>query len=280
MDVFGIRDHATYREHFSLLSQANGAWDSVARGEGVLVSEQLARRLRVDVGSAISIPTARGLWRTEAVGIYPDYGNPKGQVRVNVDALVAHWPEVRRVNFSLRVEPERVPRLMAEMQDRFGPVLGRIIDQASIKAMSLGIFEKTFAVTAALNTLTLLVSGVALFASLLTLSDLRLAQLAPVWAAGVTRRRLAELEVLKILVLAAVTAVLAVPLGLVLAWCLVAIVNVEAFGWRLPLHIFPGQWALIFALALLTAFLAALIPVVRLARTRPARLLKVFADER
>ena len=85
---------------------------------------------------------------------------------------------------------------------------------------------------------------------------------------------------MKILVLAAVTAVLAVPLGLVLAWCLVAIVNVEAFGWRLPLHIFPGQWALIFALALLTAFLAALVPVVRLARTRPARLLKVFADER
>ncbi len=280
VDVFGIRDHATYREHFSLLSQANGAWDRMARGEGVLVSEQLARRLRVDVGSAISIPTAQGPWRTEAVGIYPDYGNPKGQLRVNVDALVAHWPEVRRVNFSLRVEPARASQLMADMQDRFGRVLGRIIDQASIKAMSLGIFEKTFAVTAALNTLTLFVSGVALFASLLTLSDLRLAQLAPVWAAGVTRRRLAQLEVLKIVVLAAVTAVLAVPLGLVLAWCLVAIVNVEAFGWRLPLHIFPGQWALIFALALLTAFLAALVPVIRLARTRPARLLKVFADER
>ena len=52
-----------------------------------------------------AIPTARGLWRTEVVGIYPDYGNPKGQVRVNVDALVAHWPEVRRMNYSLRVEP-------------------------------------------------------------------------------------------------------------------------------------------------------------------------------
>jgi putative ABC transport system permease protein len=280
VDVFGIRDHATYREHFSLLSEMDGAWDRVKRGEGVLVSEQLARRLGVKLGDEISVPAARGLWRTEAVGIYPDYGNPKGQLRVNVDALVAHWPEVRRVNYSLRVEPARAPQLMAEMQERFGGVLGRVIDQASVKAMSLGIFEKTFAVTAALNTLTLVVSGVALFASLLTLSDLRLAQLAPVWAAGVTRRRLAQLEVIRIAVLAAATAVLAVPLGLVLAWCLVAIVNVEAFGWRLPLHIFPSQWVLIFGLALLTAFLAALVPVVRLARTRPARLLKVFADER
>jgi putative ABC transport system permease protein len=77
-----------------------------------------------------------------------------------------------------------------------------------------------------------------------------------------------------------VTAVLAIPLGLVLAWCLVAIVNVQAFGWRLPFHVFPSQWALIFAMALLTAFVAAIIPVVRLGRTAPQDLLKVFANER
>jgi putative ABC transport system permease protein len=77
-----------------------------------------------------------------------------------------------------------------------------------------------------------------------------------------------------------VTAVLAIPLGLVLAWCLVAIVNVQAFGWRLPFHVFPLQWALIFAMALLTAFVAAIIPVVRLGRTAPQDLLKVFANER
>ena len=121
---------------------------------------------------------------------------------------------------------------------------------------------------------------IALFASLLTLSDVRLAQLAPVWALGVSRQRLSDLEVGKVLVLAAITAVLAVPLGLVLAWCLVAIVNVQAFGWRLPLHVFPLQWILIFMLALVTAFLAAILPVVRLARTSPAELLKVFANER
>ncbi len=240
------------------------------RGEGALISEQLSRRLHVQPGAAISIPTAKGLWRTEALGVYPDYGNPKGQVRVNVDALTAHWPDVRRSSFSLRVEPARAAQLITDMQARFGHALSRITDQASLKALSVGIFEKTFAVTAALNALTLVVSGVALFASLLTLSDSRLAQLAPAWSAGVTRQRLAQLELLKILMLAGLTAVLAIPLGLVLAWCLVAIVNVEAFGWRLPLHLFPQQWALILALALLAAFFAAIVPVIRLSRTRPA----------
>lgn len=280
VDVFGTRDHATYRAHFSLLSGVPDAWDAVRDGTGVLVSEQLARRMGIGLGSGLPIPTARGAWVVPVVGVYPDYGNPKGQVRVNVDHLVRHWPDARRTSYSLRVASDQAEPLMRTMQAEFGPALARVVDQASLKAASTRIFERTFAVTGALNTLTLVVSGIALFASLLTLSGLRLAQLAPVWALGVPRRRLADLEIGKLLVLAAVTAVLAVPLGLLLAWCLVAIVNVQAFGWRLPFHIFPMQWALIVAQALATAFLAAIIPVVRLGRTAPQDLLKVFADER
>ena len=280
VDVFGTRDHATYREHFSLISSAPGAWDDVAEGAAVLLSEQLARRLDAGVSDVVEIPVAQETWRTRVVGIYPDYGNPKGQIRVNVDALVRHWPEARRTSFSLRVDPGSAQALIAEMQHVFGAKLSRVVDQASLKTASKRIFERTFSVTAALNTLTLLVSGVALFASLLALSDARLVQVAPVWALGISRRRLGDLELAKLLVLAAVTAVLAVPLGLFLAWCLVAIVNVQAFGWRLPFHVFPMQWAVVFALALLTAGLAALVPILRLGRLAPQDLLKVFAHER
>ncbi len=40
---------------------------------------------------------------------------------------------------------------------------------------------------------------------------------------------------------ALITTLLALPLGLLVAWCLIAIVNVKAFGWRLPFHVFPLQ---------------------------------------
>jgi putative ABC transport system permease protein len=280
VDVYGTRDHATYRDHFSLLSRTDDVWDRVRDGSGALVSEQLARRMELSLGSVLSLPTADGVWELPVVGLYPDYGNPKGQARVNVDHLVRHFPEARRTSYSLRVVPDAAGSVKQEMQDKFGSRIARIVDQASLKEMSTRIFERTFAVTGALNMLTLLVSGIALFASLLTLSDVRLTQLAPVWSLGVGRRQLASLEIAKLVVLAAVTAVLAVPLGLLLAWCLVAIVNVQAFGWRLPFHIFPMQWGLILLSAVATAFFAALIPVVRLNRTAPQDLMKVFANER
>lgn len=183
------------------------------------------------------------------------------------------------MNYALRVAPARVSMLIHDLQAEMGAGVVRVVDQAFVKSLSLKIFERTFAVTAALNALTLIVSAIALLASLLTLGDARPAQLAPVWAMGVTRARLAGLEMARIVVFAAATAVFALPLGLYMAWCLVAVVNVEAFGWRLPFHMFPAQWGQVFAIAVLTAFVAALAPTLRLARAAPAALLKAFANE-
>lgn len=280
VEVIGMKSHETYRKHFPLLSAAPDAWNEARRGDGVLVSEQLARRLNLALGSTLAIPTSGASWRARIVGVFPDYGNPKGQLRIDIDALERHWPAAPREKYSLRVTPSAVPELIAAMQAQFGPRIVRISDQASIKRLSMRIFDRTFAVTAALNVLTLIVSAIALLANLLTLGNVRLAQLAPVWAAGATRARLAQLEFLRLLSLAAATALVALPLGFALSWCLVAVVNVQAFGWRLPFHVFPGQWAQIFALALLTAALAATAPILRLVRTTPADLLKVFANER
>jgi putative ABC transport system permease protein len=97
---------------------------------------------------------------------------------------------------------------------------------------------------------------------------------------GLTRRQLALTELCKAVGLAALTAAAALPLGLALAWVLTAVVNVRAFGWRLPVMLFPGQWAGLFLLALATAAVAALWPALRLRRASPLELLQGFSNER
>jgi putative ABC transport system permease protein len=61
---------------------------------------------------------------------------------------------------------------------------------------------------------------------------------------------------------------------------LLKVINLEAFGWRLPMYLFPADWGRLLVLTLAVAALASLLPALRLARLAPATLLGVFASDR
>jgi len=280
VELLGLSDHAIYRDRWPLLESSANAWTRLEAGDAAFISEQLSRRLNLNVGDRIQIPIPGGAWTPAIVGIYADYGNPKGQLTVNVAALTRHFPDMPQTRVALVMAHDQIPPLIAALRQKFGLDERSVTDQTTVKAESLRIFNRTFAVTSALNTLTLGVAGIALLTSLLTLANSRLPQLAPLWAVGITRPRLAALELTKTLSLALFTALLALPLGLLVAWCLITVVNVKAFGWRLPFHVFPLQLFKLLMVAMATSLLAALLPVARLARMQPATLIKVFANER
>jgi putative ABC transport system permease protein len=274
-ELYGARIGTTYRENWKFLAEVEGVWDAVAAGEALLVNEQLARRAGLWVGDALAIAPDISL---PIAGVFGDYGNPIGQAVLAEPLFVALHPTVRATRFGLRTDDPAA--LRSALTDTFGLPDQSITNQAQIKAFSLSVFERTFTVTAALNILTLSVAGFAIFMSLLTLAGMRLPQLAPAWALGMTRARLGQLELVRAVVLAVMTAACALPLGLALAWVLLAVVNVEAFGWRLPMYVFPRDYAVLGVFSLVAAVLAAAWPARKLARTPPADLLKVFANER
>jgi putative ABC transport system permease protein len=275
-EIYAARDHATYRDNWQFLRAVPDPWDRLARGEGVLINEQMFRRADLALGDEVSIAPGT---RLPVLGIYGDYGNPIGQVIVTEPLFRDLYPEVAASRFGLRSDPGQVAALRAALNGA-GIPQAAITDQAALKRMSLAVFERTFTVTTALNVLTLAVASFAILMSLLTLAAMRLPQLAPVWALGLTRRSLARLDLLRAVVLAALTAALALPLGLALAWALLAVVNVEAFGWRLPMYLFPLDYLRLTGLALLAAAIAASWPAWRLSRTPPAQFLGVFRNER
>lgn len=275
--IYGVADDATYRDNWPMLQARGDVWDQLAAGTAAIVNEQMFRRDGLQLGDPIRLP---GGWSTVIAGVYSDYGNPNGQVMIGIDALTSHYPDVAKLRYGLRLDPAGAPALSEALRTDFDLPAQNVVDQASIKSKSLEIFENTFAVTAALNVLTLGVAGLAMFASLMTLSGMRLSQIAPVWAMGLTRRRLVFLELARTMVLAVITFAAALPVGIGLAWVLLAVVNVEAFGWRLPMHLFPADWIRLGLFALAAALLSALIPLRRLAKLSPSDLLKVFANER
>lgn len=277
VNIVGFEDHASYRGTWNFLKATPDVWDRAGSGDDLLVNEQLARRNNRWVGDTVTLDTPGGQQVFTVAGVYSDYGNPRAEVRMANHAVLGNWPSAEKRRFAIITSaPDKVRTSIIAKFDLPG---NQIIDQGALKGFSRGIFEKTFAISDALSGLTLGVAAIAMFTSLLALSGARISGVAPLWAMGVPRKKLAQYELLKILLLSLLTAVAAIPLGVAITWCLVAVVNVEAFGWRLPLHLFPLQWAVIGLLGLLSALLASVYPALKLQKTPPALLSKVFAND-
>ncbi|MFT5868720.1 MAG: putative ABC transport system permease protein [Paracoccaceae bacterium] len=277
VEIFGIVDHPTYRENWPLIVQGPDVWDRLAQGDGILINEQMFRRQGLSLGDLVDLGQG---WTLRVLAVYSDYGNPAGQVIVSDAELSTRYPQVPILRMAVRIDPAEAPALVTELRAAFDLPDQNVVNQQEIKGFSLEVFEQTFLVTGALNILTLGVAGFAMLTSLLSLAAMRLPQLAPVWALGLTRAQLAWIELIRTVVLAAMTWAISIPVGLGLAWVLLAIVNVEAFGWRLPMQVFPADWLRLGVYAGIAAVFAAAWPVLKLSRLPPSDLLKVFANER
>jgi putative ABC transport system permease protein len=281
LNIAGVEDDPLYRNHWPLLDALpDSPWDALFNSNSLMLSEQLARHMNIELGDTVKLPAAQGAWLAKVVGIYADYGNPRGHILVNAKTMKAHWPNLPISRYALRMDPVSVAELKQAIKTEFGLDDSRLVDQVQLKQWATQVFERTFSATSALNTLTLGVAGVALFIALLTQSQSRLGQLAPLWAMGVTRHQLMLLNLGQTWLLALLTLLLAIPLGILLAWCLVAVINVQAFGWRLPLQIFPDQLLHLAGLALLATWLASAWPLWTLWRSRPVDLLRVLSNDR
>ena len=62
IEILGLPDHATYRDHWPLLQSTADAWIRLRAGDTGFVSEQLARRLNLAIGDRIEVPAPGGNW--------------------------------------------------------------------------------------------------------------------------------------------------------------------------------------------------------------------------
>lgn len=279
--LYGITPGESLMPNWPLLATQAGrdaAWQAFAAGEAAFVNEQLAIDQRLEPGDRLTLTSPSGQETLTVAAVYPDYGNTRGEVLLATPQLAQRFAATpSSIGIVLAANVDEAA-LRDALRQRFALGSDALVDQREVKRVSVEIFERTFTITRALSALTLAVAALALLASLLAQARERRRQLAPLWALGVPRARLVTVQLVQLAGMALGVGVLAVPLGSLLALGLVAVINVAAFGWRLPLHVFPGDIAVTLATAGAVALLAAALPATRLWRTPPRALLAEEGD--
>jgi putative ABC transport system permease protein len=136
------------------------------------------------------------------------------------------------------------------------------------------VFERAFSITYALQLLSVVVAFIGILSALMALQLEQTRQYGTMRAVGLTPRQLLNFTMIQTGLMGTVAGALALPIGLVLALVLVYVINVRSFGWTMQLTLQPGEFALAFAVAVISALAAGLYPARRLSQLVTARALR------
>ena len=219
----------------------------------VWLSEAAADLYNVKPGQQIALPLAGGLHQFFVAGIWRDYARSSGAIQMPLDdyrALTgdndvsdaALWLAKDATGDALQQRLKALP---------FGASL-EVSNPSAIRALSLQIFDRSFAVTYLLEAIAIVIGlfGVAATFSAQTLARAR--EFGMLRHVGVTRGQILSILALEGGALTALGIATGFVLGLLISFVLVFIVNPQSFHWTMQLHL---PWPLIATVAgaLLTA---------------------------
>jgi len=224
----------------------------------VFGSEAMADVYGWRAGQEASLPlTAQGEQRVWVGGLFRDYGRQHGTVVMSTPDYERLTGDRSRSSVSVWLAKGADPaQVMAQIQTRVQaqmPELAHLkwISASDIRQLSLQIFDRSFAMTYALEAAALFVALFSVAAGVtgqLILRRREFGVLAHLGMSEPDRWRLVSLEVGLLLVVAVVWATF---LGVLMSQILIHKVNPESFHWTMNTHFAAGQWALISALLLL-----------------------------
>ncbi|MGA1476090.1 MAG: ABC transporter permease, partial [Prochlorothrix sp.] len=244
-------------------------WDALDRGEGVIISEALLLRNGVaDIPGTVTLETPQGDRSFPVLAVFYDYSSDRGTIILDDDRYREMWQDDRVASLGLFIDDDIDPEALAlEIRRTFQPIQSLSAQSnRSLRQGSLEIFDRTFAITQALRLLAIVVAFIGVLSTLMSLQLERTRELGILRATGMTPRQLGQMTLLETGLMGALAGVFAMPLGYILAWILIYVINVRSFGWTLNMVLQPAYFWQALLVAIVAALLAGIYPALRLGR--------------
>ena len=218
------------------------------------------------LGKVVVLPLAGKSQRFTVAGIWRDYARQHGTVIIERELYASLSGDRNSNDAALYLAPGASPGAI-EQALRAGIPGGanlEIGEPGTIRARSLHVFDRTFAVTYALEAVAVLIGLFGLSSSFGALVLARSREFGMLRHIGMTRRQIGAMLASEGALVSALGLALGLALGWVISLVLIHVVNRQSFHWSMELH---PPWGL---LALLAAALLALATLTALASGRRA----------
>ena len=230
---------------------------------GISLSEPAARVLGLRVGDTLTLPIAPGR-RFGVTGIWRDYARQQGAVAIDDDVYMALTGDAVRDDAAITLKPGASAATVRRALIAAVPAASRdsiqIAEPATLRRFALSLFDRSFAITYALEGIAILVglAGVAATTSAQALARTR--EFGMLRHIGLSRLQIVAMLGAEGALLGSVGGIAGITLGIAIGQVLIHVVNPQSFNWtmttRLPFAALLGVIVALVLAATLTAILA------------------------
>lgn len=220
----------------------------------VWISQSAADRLGTHVDDTLQLPLGSHQVAASVRGIFRDYEHASGAVIIDerIYRQLTHDGRITGISLWVRRGAVLNDTLESIRSALPQPALYEIRLPAEIRARTLAIFDRTFAVTYVLEAIAVLIGLIGIGASMSTQVLARRAEFGVLRHLGFTRGQIGASLAIEGAGLGCVGVICGVLAGLVISFILIEVVNRQSFHWSMDVHV-PQTMLLTLCVALVAA---------------------------
>ncbi len=239
--------------------------------EDVVVSEPFATRFGVKAGDALPIDTPSGLVRFRVAAIYNDYSSDAGVILCDERTFARLFHDDGFDSLAIYAAPGIDPHeLRTRVIRSVLPLRVDVQTTRELRALVITIFNRTFAITYALYIISIAIAVLGVVTTLFALVLERRREIGLLRYLGLRTRDVRRMVLYEAAYIGGLGGLTGVLIGTLLALLLIFVINRQAFGWLIELHVPWDFLAESIVLVVIAALLAGLYPARVAARIRTA----------
>ena len=212
-------------------------WPELVGRDAVLVSEPFANKHHVHAGDTLMLPLGAANIPFRVLDVYYDYSNERGSILMDRGTLLKYLPDARPSDVAVYLKPG-VPAEQVRSQIQ-AALAGRkvlIASNRSLRQEAIRIFDRTFAITYALEAVAVFVAIMGVGGALLALVIDRRREFGLLSFLGASHGQVRRIILFEAGLLGLLANVAGVILGLLLSLLLIFVINKQSFGWTIQFH--------------------------------------------
>src|SRR5262249_46805646 len=205
----------------------------------VIVSEPFSYKHRVRRGDSLQLPLGQVRAHSRVAGIYYCSSSERGAILMDRDVLLRFLPDPAPSNIAVFISPGSDPLSVRQEIEKAAAASGTyvlIFANTDLRTQAVQIFDRTFAITYALEAIAVLVAVMGVAGALLALVIDRRRELGLLRYLGASSNQVRKMVLAEAGLLGLLANVAGLLLGVALSLILIFVINKQSFGWTIRLH--------------------------------------------